>query len=535
MAFSSARHAIALTAALLSGVLAVRRQKKSSSGDCYSPYDGKQLLGLKTITTAEREDITTRLTHLSCADLSEDTADDFEAICDDEGAAVLLKEYGAKVVAQDAGAFYRGQSGVAKTFVGSAGTSTMTDFFADWRDTDARLARVAAAVAASQGVATYTQIGTSVENEPIMAVRLRGSGWQSDSGMPRVIAAFQNHAREWIAGMAGVYAVENAIQKAIADPSWLAGMELVLVPAANPDGIRWSETSERMFRKNRRVNAGSSCRGVDLNRQYPPGWGGGFSTSTNPCSDVFYGAGPLSEPEAVAIANLTDESGGTTLHLDVHSYTQILIVPYGYTSERHPRRDEMDVPGQAMQAAISGTHGVSYRYGGSEMLYPASGVARDYVASRGGFGWTVELRPASASQGGFAPPASEILPTAEEFFNGLLAGIDWVQNPPAPTPAPPPGSWELSGSGCEMDGNCIQSLNHPSNYGNSEQCTISLAGEVALTVDAFNTESGYDFLTVGGTAHAGTAGPSAGTYSGVITWASDSSVVSTGWKLCRSN
>merc|ERR1719162_1451714 len=104
---------------------------------------------------------------------------------------------------------------------------------------------------------------------------------------------------------------------------------------------------------------------------------------------------------------------------------------------------------------------------------------------------------------------------------------------PAPTPAPAPGSWSVSGSGCAISGSCISSSNHPGNYGNSQSCTISVF-EVALTVDAFNTEARYDFLTVGGTAHSGTAGPSAGTYSGVISWATDSSVVTSGWKLCRS-
>merc|ERR1719166_667695 len=45
---------------------------------------------------------------------------------------------------------------------------------------------------------------------------------------------------------------------------------------------------------------------------------------------------------------------------------------------------------------------------------------------------------------------------------------------PVPTPAPPPGTWEVtSGTGCTKVGNCIQSKNHPSNYGNNEQCTIT--------------------------------------------------------------
>merc|ERR1712060_101467 len=104
--------------------------------------------------------------------------------------------------------------------------------------------------------------------------------------------------------------------------------------------------------------------------------------------------------------------------------------------------------------------------------------------------------------------------------------------PPAPTPAPPPCAWTFSGTGCTCDGNCIQSNNHPGSYGNNEACTID-ANNVAFTVDAFSTESGYDFLTVGGSSYSGNSGPADGSYDGVISWSSDYSVTNSGWKLCQ--
>jgi subtilisin family serine protease len=104
---------------------------------------------------------------------------------------------------------------------------------------------------------------------------------------------------------------------------------------------------------------------------------------------------------------------------------------------------------------------------------------------------------------------------------------------PQPTPAPPPGTWVISGSGCEMDGNCIQSLNHPSNYGNNQQCSVELYGSIGLSVSAFDTERSYDVLSVGGRYYSGTSGPSNGAYSGTLTWSSDGSVTRSGWKLCR--
>merc|ERR1719410_2003478 len=76
---------------------------------------------------------------------------------------------------------------------------------------------------------------------------------------------------------------------------------------------------------------------------------------------------------------------------------------------------------------------------------------------------------------------------------------------PQPTPAPPPGTWVLTGTGCQMEYNCIMSNNHPSDYGNGEQCTVELYGDIPFRTDAFSTESGYDYLTIGTTAYDGTS------------------------------
>jgi len=162
------------------------------------------------------------------------------------------------------------------------------------------------------------------------------------------------------------------------------------------------------------------------------------------------------------------------------------------------------------------------------------------VCENGGF-WYVE----GATSWGYG--------CANPLYPGVWArvayNIDWVVQEsgvqpivPPPTPAPPPtpppptpapGTWEItSGNGCQTDGNCIQSKNHPSSYGNNEACTIS-AWNVAVTVEAFDTESGYDYLTVGGSRYSGSNGPASGTYSGTIRWASDYSVVRSGWRLCK--
>merc|ERR1719330_348352 len=369
-------------------------------------------------------------------------------ICPLEVSIEVMKSYGKNVtvVATDAGALYRESSGAAQGFVETSRSSIgmSTEFYTAWRTFDARTARVASLVENSGGVATIAQIGTSVEGRPIMVVRMRGAGWAA--GDPRVVVNCELHAREWITGMSCVYAVENAIEKAKANPSWLAGMEFAIIPMANPDGVIYSETTNRMWRKNRADNNGDRCKGVDLNRNWDPDWAGRESTSGSKCSDVYYGSSAFSEPETQAVKRLIDEAP-VTIHLDIHSYGNILLAPWGYTNTRHPRRSEIDVPGNLMKDAISAKNGQSWRYGGSELLYPASGVCPDYSTSQGAFGYTYELRPGSAwGTGGFAPNKDQILPTAEECYEGILAAIGWAKGyePPAPTPAPPPGTWTIS-------------------------------------------------------------------------------------------
>jgi len=135
--------------------------------------------------------------------------------------------------------------------------------------------------------------------------------------------------------------------------------------------------------------------------------------------------------------------------------------------------------------------------------------------------------------GGPAPPNTTAAPTPATTPAPTPAPTTPAPTPAPTTPAPTPGSWEItSGTGCTMIGNCIQSKNHPAQYGNREACTINALG-VDLTVDAFNTESNYDYLSMDGKQYSGTSGPPSGMHTGEISWSSDISVTKSGWKLCK--
>jgi hypothetical protein len=138
----------------------------------------------------------------------------------------------AKVFNNDAGAYLRG-AGFPRAW---DRRSSRTDFYNQWRDYDDILARLQDVVDAAPGVAVLENLEPAThEGRIIKAVRIRDAAWTS--GAPRIVINSLLHAREWIASMVGTYLAEYSVGKQQHDPSWLAGMELVIVPVANPDGF----------------------------------------------------------------------------------------------------------------------------------------------------------------------------------------------------------------------------------------------------------------------------------------------------------
>eukprot|EP01046_Picozoa_sp_COSAG06_P020713 COSAG06_NODE_1526_length_9195_cov_12.000330_3_plen_1584_part_00 len=89
-----------------------------------------------------------------------------------------------------------------------------------------------------------------------------------------------------------------------------------------------------------------------------------------------------------------------------------------------------------------------------------------------------------------------------------------------------------------LAGACLRSPNYPDEYGNNEHCDVEIGGEGTLVSKAFNTESGYDYLTIDGNTYDGSGG--ALSKQGVkvrervssITWTTDGSNVHSGFEVC---
>lgn len=67
----------------------------------------------------------------------------------------------------------------------------------------------------------------------------------------------------------------------------------------------------------------------------------GAGSSGNPCFETYRGPSPYSEPEVNAIVKFTKSHGNLKAFLTIHSYSQMMLYPYGDTDV--PCADEAEL------------------------------------------------------------------------------------------------------------------------------------------------------------------------------------------------
>lgn len=190
-------------------------------------------------------------------------------------------------------------------------------------------------------------------------------------------------------------------------------------------GFVYTSSNDRLWRKNRQRRSSSSCIGTDINRNWPYQWVGSGS-STNACAETYRGQVAGDTPENRALVNHTDSlaaSTGIKFYVDWHSFSQLILLPYGYSCSARATNHakQMSLAG-GVANAIRGVNGLSFTYGPScSTIYQTNGGSSDYVAdvNDAEFSWAFELRPASGGSSGFILPASHIIPSAEENWAGM--------------------------------------------------------------------------------------------------------------------
>lgn len=289
---------------------------------------------------------------------------------------------------------------------------------------------------------TKFPIGQSIEGRIVYALRISTPAAPGQPPKPTFLITAGQHAREWIGISSGLFIADRLVRGYGNNPTmtgFVDNVDFVVVPVVNPDGYRFTFPTdqggggERFWRKNRRSN-GSSF-GVDTNRNWGFQWGGAGASST-PSSETYRGTGPFSEPETQNIRNLVEGLAGLEglpnlkAMIDLHTYSELVLGPWGYTSATPPRSAEIDPLTIAQITAINFVDNQFFTGGpASTTLYFASGVAPDWgMGARNALSWTYELRPLGpGGLSGFSIPASEILVAGAEAFAGVTVVAEHIQ------------------------------------------------------------------------------------------------------------
>ncbi|XP_044288863.1 mast cell carboxypeptidase A-like [Varanus komodoensis] len=280
----------------------------------------------------------------------------------------------------------------------------------EWHKISAWTTRI---VKKNPNLVSRIQIGSTFENRPMHVLKVG-----NQRGTEKAIFIDCGiHAREWISPAFCQWFLKEATTTYGKDENMtniLDNMNFYILPVFNIDGYIWSWTQDRFWRKNRSNTSNSACIGVDLNRNFDVAWGK-FDASENPCEEVYCGSSPESEQETkVVTAFIRSRISSIKAYLTMHSYSQMVLFPYGYTYEKTPNHDELNELAKRATEAIGSLYGKKYKYGTSATtIYPSSGCSDDWAYNQGiKYSFTFELR--DKGRYGFLLPESQIKSTCQE-------------------------------------------------------------------------------------------------------------------------
>jgi carboxypeptidase T len=248
--------------------------------------------------------------------------------------------------------------------------------YACYRTVAETYASAQALVHAYPQLAAWIDIGDSWEKtqpggdpgSDLMVLRLTNASIPGPK--PKLFILASIHAREYAPAELATRFAEYLLHNYNTDPdiTWLLDyQEIHLLLQANPDGRKLAEmraTFENIWwRKNTNLaycQTNPNYRGADLNRNFEFQWGLS-GASPESCADTYMGMSAASEPETQAIQAylrlqfpdqrgplLTDPAPITTtgVFIDLHSYGDLVLWPWGYTSDPAPNDAELSRLGQ---------------------------------------------------------------------------------------------------------------------------------------------------------------------------------------------
>lgn len=167
--------------------------------------------------------------------------------------------------------------------------------------------------------------GWSIEKRQIKSITIK---YREKSNNPVIFIDAGIHAREWHSNSMGLFLINKLADEAAADTSGIIfHTTFVIVPNVNPDGYEFSRKGDKMWRKTRK-RITSECIGVDGNRNYDIRWSEG-TAELNPCSQVYKGDKPFSEPETKIIKNIMLRyKESCQMYISIHTYGNSILYPW---------------------------------------------------------------------------------------------------------------------------------------------------------------------------------------------------------------
>ncbi|KAI4499859.1 hypothetical protein M0802_005115 [Mischocyttarus mexicanus] len=260
--------------------------------------------------------------------------------------------------------------------------------------------------------------GISTLGTPIKGLKLRFNSNQNTT----IFLESGIHAREWISVATTTYIANELIfSKDTAVRTLAESYVWYIFPVFNPDGYEYTHTRNRLWRKNLKQSTWR-CKGVDLNRNWDFHWAE-VGASSNPCSETYPGPKGFSEIETKSMSTFIKNIPEKLIaYLAFHSYSQLLLIPFGHSNKRIDNYDDLMEIGRFSVKALAKRYGTNYNVGNIvDVIYPASGGSMDWVRAtiNPRITYTYELR--DQGRYAFLLPSDQIIPTGEETMDSLIA------------------------------------------------------------------------------------------------------------------
>ncbi|MCK5397377.1 MAG: hypothetical protein KAJ33_03930 [Thermoplasmata archaeon] len=314
-------------------------------------------------------------------------------------------------------------------------------------------------------------IGQSWQGRDLWAIKVSDNPHLEEEDEPEVYFNGAHHAREWMTIEVNLY-ILNYLTDNYGTNSTITDIvdnrQIWIVPCVNPDGRAqdgsldgddptahsigdaWNSTYWG-WRKNMRDNNEDSTfqnwyDGVDLNRNYGYLWGAS-GASSDPRYDIYGGEYPFSEPETAAIRDFCRDHN-FIFSVSYHSFSQLILYPWGWTHESCPDEDVFVSVGNEMSSVI--TNKADSEFPGyvpekGSGLYPTAGSDEDWLYGELGiYAYCIETYPsvqdddssAYASYDAvtgeydlFHPRADKIQPVCEDNLPAAILLCQIADNP----------------------------------------------------------------------------------------------------------